>query len=310
MKKYYSIKTKPFLKWVGGKTQLLSNISNALPVELVNQKFTYIEPFVGGGAVLFWILNKFPHIEKAIINDVNGDLTNVYAALKNDVTGVINILKQWEAEYHKLGEGSDERKKIYYKRREIYNERSKSLTERAALFIFLNKTCFNGLYRVNSKNLFNVPIGRYKRPMICDEINLNNVSKVLAKVEILTGDFEQTINHAHQNTFFYCDPPYKPIASTSSFTSYTKGKFDDNDQLRIHQFCNNLNTLGCKWMLSNSDVKNEDAANNYFDDLYADYYINRVKAKRSINSNPNKRGKLNELLITNYETFDSVLTLF
>ncbi|MBT3423622.1 MAG: Dam family site-specific DNA-(adenine-N6)-methyltransferase, partial [Bacteroidetes bacterium] len=167
------------------------------------------------------------------------------------------------------------------------------------LFIFLNRTCFNGLYRVNRKNEFNVPIGSYKKPMICDEPNLLTVNSLLQKVEILNEDFEQTIFEAEENSFFYFDPPYKPLSQTSSFNSYTKDEFDDNEQIRLAKFCDKLDSLGHNWILSNSDVKGKNSNDDFFDDLFKEYQINRVLAKRIINANPSKRGQLTELLITN-----------
>lgn len=311
MKNSHSTKAKPFIKWVGGKNQLLSDISKSLPADLYQKNITYVEPFVGGGSVLFWMLNQFPNIEKAVINDINADLINVYQVVQNDVDSLIEILAGWAEEYFKFNQGSEERKEIYYRRRELFNKRSQSKAEQAALFIFLNKTCFNGLYRVNKSNLFNVPIGRYKRPLICDEANLRKVNAALQKVIILNGDFEKTTQFANVNAFFYCDPPYKPLDATSAFTSYSKDNFNDNDQFRIHQFCEKLDSMNAFWMLSNSDVKNTDVNNNFFDDLFENYHIARVKAKRSINSKGGKRGQINELMITNYVgQSEPVLTLF
>ena len=187
----------------------------------------------------------------------------------------------------------------YYQKRELYNSRKESQIGQAALFIFLNRTCFNGLYRVNSKNKYNVPMGRYKMPKICDKENILAVSEALQKVEILSGDFEQTLEHADKNSLFYFDPPYKPLSETSSFNSYAKDEFNDSEQIRLKEFCNKLDILNHSWILSNSDVKGKDENDNFFDDLYSDFNIKRVEAKRSINANSEKRGKLTELLITN-----------
>jgi DNA adenine methylase len=184
----------------------------------------------------------------------------------------------------------------------LYNTRREEKISQAALFIFLNRTCFNGLYRVNRKNLYNVPIGSYKRPMICDKENILAVSNVLQKVEILCGDFENTLNYATNNSFFYFDPPYKPLTETSSFNSYAKDEFNDNEQIRLRNFCAKLDLLDFHWILSNSDVKGKDINDNFFDDLYRDFIITRVDAKRSINANPEKRGILKELLISNYNS--------
>lgn len=290
---------KPFLKWAGGKTQLIPEIEKALPEDIVSSNFTYIEPFVGSGAVLFWMLNNFPNIEKAIINDINEDLVNVYRTIASNPKELISFLEILQNEFHALEESEDDKKVYYYEKRALYNTRGESKTGQAALFIFLNRTCFNGLYRVNRKNEFNVPMGRYKKPTICDTENIFAVSEVLQKVEILQGDFEQTLNYAEGNTLFYFDPPYKPLNETSSFNSYAKDEFNDNEQVRLRDFCNKLDVLNYSWILSNSDLKGKNPEDDFFDDLYSDFNIQRVAAKRSINANPNKRGKLTELLITN-----------
>ena len=290
---------KPFLKWAGGKTQLLEEIRKSLP-ENFDQKETFIEPFVGSGAVLFWMLNKFPNIKKAVINDVNTDLIITYKAIKNDVARVVTQLKKWEQEYHQFKTDADVRKVYYYEKRALFNSRSEDKVTKAALFIYLNRTCFNGLYRVNKSNGFNVPIGSYKTPMICDEENLFAVSEVLQKVEILNGDFEETIQHVKGQTFFYFDPPYKPLSDSSSFNSYAKGGFNDPEQIRLRDYCTKLHNEGHSWVLSNSDVKGWIEDGDFFDNLYADYSISRVLARRAINSKSDRRGLLNELLIKNY----------
>ncbi|MBT3169414.1 MAG: DNA adenine methylase [Candidatus Cloacimonetes bacterium] len=290
---------KPFLKWAGGKTQLINKIKEQIPPNIINNQFTYIEPFVGSGAVLFWMLEQFPKLERAIINDINKDLTNSYLTIKNNVQDLITILKKWEAEYHKLSDNEELKKKYYYDKRTLFNLRNSNQTKQSALFIFLNRTCFNGLFRVNKKNEFNVPIGSYRKPQICNTKNLLAVSEVLQRVEILNGDYSNTLKFASENTFFYFDPPYKPLSETSSFNSYAKDKFDDNEQIRLKEFCEILDNQNHQWILSNSDVKGKDVNNNFFDNLYASFNILRVNARRSINANPDKRGKLTELLITN-----------
>lgn len=290
---------KPFLKWAGGKTQLINDIERTLPTEITNKKFTYIEPFVGSGAVLFWMLNNFPELEKAVINDINEDLINTYKTIATNPKELISILEILQNEFHNL-EGSEENKKLYYyNKRELYNTRKEEQIGQAALFIFLNRTCFNGLYRVNSKNLFNVPMGSYKKPTICDKENIMAVSNVLQKVEILNGDFEQTLSYATSNSLFYFDPPYKPLSVTSSFNSYAKDEFNDIEQIRLKDFCSKLDSLNYTWILSNSDVKGKNENDNFFDDLYSDFNIQRVDARRNINAKSDKRGKLTELLITN-----------
>ena len=290
---------KPFLKWAGGKTQLINDIERTLPTEITKEKFTYIEPFVGSGAVLFWMLNNFPKLEKAVINDINEDLINTYKTIASNPKELISILEILQNEFHLLEGNEDNKKLYYYQKRELYNTRDEEQSGQAALFIFLNRTCFNGLYRVNSKNLYNVPMGGYKKPTICDKENILAVSNALQKVEILNGDFEQTLNYANKNSLFYFDPPYKPLSETSSFNSYAKDEFNDSEQVRLKDFCLKLDALNHTWILSNSDVKGKNENDNFFDDLYSDFNIQRVDARRNINANPEKRGKLTELLITN-----------
>lgn len=290
---------KPFLKWAGGKTQLIDQIRERLPSYTSKETFTYIEPFVGSGAVLFWMLNNFPNINQAVINDVNKDLTDCYLSIKHNVTFLIEVLKEFEIQYHNLSDKHEEKKEFYKAKRTLFNSRSSEQVVQSAIFIFLNRTCFNGLYRVNKKNEFNVPIGSYKRPVICNSENLQVVSQVLQRVTILNGDYTQTLEYANDNTLFYFDPPYKPLSNTSSFNSYAKDEFDDDEQIRLRNFCNNLDNLGYQWILSNSDIKSKNPEDNFFDDLYAKYNIKRVFAKRTINSKPSKRGFLTELLISN-----------
>ncbi|MCX7928972.1 MAG: DNA adenine methylase [Patescibacteria group bacterium] len=293
-------KAKPFLKWAGGKTQIVEHIAMVLPKFVYKEKFTYIEPFVGSGAVLFWILNNFSKVKKAVINDVNEDLIHTYKTIASNPKELISILQTIQSEFHELEKNDEAKKEYYYSKRALYNQRKEEKTTHAALFIFLNRTCFNGLYRVNRKNEFNVPMGNYKRPTICDKENILAVSRVLQKVEILCGDFEETLNYADKhNTLFYFDPPYKPLSETSNFNSYTKDGFDDAEQIRLRNFCHKLDTLGYTWILSNSDVKSKNEKDNFFDELYSGFNIERVNARRNINSNPEKRGALKELLITN-----------
>jgi DNA adenine methylase len=291
---------KPFLKWAGGKTQLIAEIEKSLPENVVKNKFTYIEPFVGSGAVMFWMLNNLPTLEKAVINDINQDLINTYRTIASNPKELISILDVLQREFHELEGNEDNKKEYYYKKRTLYNLRTLDKLAQSALFIFINRTCFNGLYRVNRNNEYNVPMGGYKRPTICDKENILAVSEILKRVEILCGDFEQTLNYASNNTLFYFDPPYKPLSNTSSFNSYAKDEFNDSEQIRLYNFCNKIDKLDHHWILSNSDVKGKDPNDNFFDDLFSDYTIQRVNAKRSINANPEKRGELTELLITNY----------
>ena len=187
-------------------------------------------------------------------------------------------------------------------RREEYNNRQQEMgnVRNAALFIFLNRTCFNGLYRVNSKNKFNVPFGRYAHPKICDEQNLRACHEAFCALDIFCGDFSATEKYASDKAFFYFDPPYKPLSATSSFNSYTKDDFNDEEQVRLKEFCDLISDRGAKFMLSNSDPRSVNPENDFFDRIYADYHISRVDAKRNINSKGDKRGAIKELLITNY----------
>ena len=212
---------RPFVKWVGGKTQLLEEVERSLPKNLSSiSDLVYVEPFVGGGAVLFWILQKYPNISKAIINDINKELVCTYRVIRNDVESLISELEIIQNEYISLDESS--RKTYYLNKRKLFNSKAITELQTASLFIFLNRTCFNGLYRVNSKGEFNVPHGRYSNPRICDMENLRAASSVLQKVEILCGDFSETMEWASDKALYYFDPPYKPLTETASFTSYFK----------------------------------------------------------------------------------------
>ena len=291
---------KPFVKWVGGKTQLLDDIRRSLPADLARRKgMVYVEPFVGGGAVLFWILQQFPHIERAVINDINPHLMTTYRVVKEQPGELIERLRVLQDEYLPLDEAG--RKAYFLLLRDRYNALQPRGVETAALFIFLNRTCFNGLYRVNSKGGFNVPHGRYAHPTICDEGTIMADSRLLQKVEIRCGDFAETLSCASPDALYYFDPPYKPLSKTSSFNSYAKECFDDNEQLRLRDFCQQVAARGACFMLSNSDAKGRDGNTGFFDEIYKAYQICRVQASRMVNSNPEKRGKLTELLVRNYD---------
>ena len=287
-------KAKPFIKWVGGKGQLIEQLDSLLPSDFDKwDDVTYIEPFVGGGAMLFYMLQRYPNIKHAVINDVNPDLTSLYWIVRYFPEALIKSLSYIENKYLAF-KSDEERRAFFLKCRDSYNEKKNDFVENAALFIFLNKTCFNGLYRVNKKGLFNVPFGKYKNPKICDSATIRNDSKLLQKVEILTGDFEETYKYAKGSTLFYFDPPYRPLTKTSAFTDYTKDSFNDDSQIRLKEYCDKINKAGYKFMLSNSDCQDK-----FFDTLYADYEIDRVFASRSINCNGRKRGKLTEILVHN-----------
>lgn len=297
-----NIEARPFLKWAGGKGQLLSQLSGYLPKQLTEESFTYIEPFVGGGAMLFYMLQHFCNIQKAIINDVNEDLVITYQVVKDDIESLIHHLDKMEKNYLSII-SQEQRSQMYYEIREQYNHHIGDCIERAAQLIFLNKTCFNGLYRVNRRGLFNVPFGRYAHPTICNADVLYADSRLLQSVDvkICHGNFTQTLQHAEGLTFFYLDPPYRPLDATSSFTSYTKGDFNDTDQKDLARFCHDLSAKGYLWMENNADCSSKHPEDTFFEQLYKGYRIDRVSASRSINANPQKRGKLTELLIRNYE---------
>lgn len=296
-----SLKAKPFIKWVGGKTQLIDQIDKQLPIDFDNwAHVTYIEPFIGGGAMLFYMLQRYPNIERAVINDINSDLCKCYQAVRNMPEQLIDSLRDMERNYQSI-ETEEERKFFFMNMREHYNEKSMDIVENTTLFIFLNKTCFNGLYRVNKKGKFNVPFGKYANPTICDAETIRLDSKLLQGVEILNGDFESTFDYAHGNTLFYFDPPYRPLSDTSNFNDYTKEAFNDNSQIRLKDYCDKIHKAGYKLMLSNSDGKGKNESDNFFDQLYSSYHIERLWASRSVNSNPQKRGKLTEILVRNYQ---------
>lgn len=293
-------KAKPFIKWAGGKGQLLSQLDALLPADFEKwEDATYIEPFVGGGAMLFYMLQQYPNIRKAVVNDINTDLTNCYLSVRDNVERLITALHEIESMYQSL-QSEERRKDFYLAARDRYNEKGLEAVENTSLFFFLNRTCFNGLYRVNKKGLFNVPFGRYANPMICDEDTLRADSELLKRVEILNGDFEETMKFAGENTLFYFDPPYRPLSDTSSFNDYTKDSFNDKEQERLRNFCDKVNKAGHMFMLSNSDCKGENEQVGFFDKLYASYTIDRVWASRSVNANPSKRGKLTEILVHNF----------
>lgn len=291
-------KLKPFLKWAGGKTRLLTEIKKRMPFSK-DKTFTYIEPFTGSGAVLFWVLSNFKNLNKVVINDINADLVNVYLQVKSNANELIFLLEKWQDEYHKIDTDEVKKKSYYYQKRTLFNARESTDLVQAALLIFLNRTCFNGLYRVNRSNEFNVPIGSYKKPMIADVENLRRAAESLQHRVILSAGFEETISLAAKNTFFYFDPPYKPINRTSSFNSYSANEFSDSEQVRLKEFCDVLHEKGYKWLLSNSDPVDANGV-HFFDELYKGYRIERVKASRNINSKGDKRGKLDEVLIRNY----------
>lgn len=291
---------KPFIKWAGGKGQLLTTIRKFYPTKMGTDIRKYCEPMVGAGAVLFDVLNTY-EMDEVYICDTNVELMNAYKVVKDYPQELIDLLSNYEIEH--LSTEGESRKEYYYQKRAQFNDEMQKPTKqnsvlRAALFIYLNKTCFNGLYRVNRKGLFNVPIGSYKRPTICDAENIKKTSELLQGVTILTGDYTTIEQYIDEQTFVYFDPPYRPLTKTAEFTSYTADDFNDEDQIKLGEFIKSLGTA--KVMASNSDPHNVDEEDNFFDDLYDGMNINRVSAIRAINSKGNSRGKIHELLITNY----------
>jgi len=277
-----SEKPKPFVKWVGGKRQLLRQFRDMglYPPDAFNPLTnTYFEPFVGGGAVFFDLLPK-----KAELSDLNNELVTTYNVIKNDVDGLIKSLKKHKYE------------KEYYLEVRAKDPKMLSDLDVASRFIFLNRTCFNGMYRVNSKGGFNVPFGKYTNPMICDEENLHKVSKALQKVTIQNQDYKAVLKKAKKGDFVYFDPPYYPVSKTASFTSYTANSFLDKEQTELRDTFVELNKRGCFVMLSNSDTP-------FIYKIYSgikDVKVSKVSAGRAINSNAAKRGKVSEVLVTNY----------
>lgn len=298
---------KPFLKWAGGKGQLLEAFQNFYPKELSGGKIeNYCEPFVGGGAVFFDIVQKYP-VKSALLCDNNEDLILTYLVIQKEVQTLIDQLDRLQDRYLKLNE--EKRTAYYYKVREQFNKQKKSVNfnrfsmkwaERAAQIIFLNRTCFNGLFRFNSRGEFNVPQGRYKNPKILDAENLLKISKLLSIAEIQKADFREIKGRITENTFIYYDPPYRPLNQTSRFTAYSKNAFGDPEQIALAALFAELNQKGVKQMLSNSDPKNHNPEDHFFDELYSGFHISRVPARRSINSNGLKRKAINEIIVTSY----------
>ncbi len=279
---------------------MIPTIDSFLPESFRQEKkLTYIEPFVGGGAMLFYMLQSYPNIKHAVINDINPHLIKTYYVIRDNPKHLIDALSGLQNSFRAL-EDYDRQKDFYLDIRRRFNQPVLDDIEEASYMIFLNRTCFNGLYRENSKGGFNVPFGKYKNPTICDEPLILADSELLQRVEILTGDYSITESFVNGYTFFYFDPPYRPLDATSSFNSYVKEDFDDAEQIRLKDFYSALSHQGHHAILSNSDCKARNEKDVFFDELYRDFIIERVYAKRSINANASKRGVLTELLIRNY----------
>ena len=298
---------KPFMKWAGGKGQLIKVFRDFYPAELKNGLInTYYEPFLGGGAVFFDVAQQYS-IQSAYLYDINQELILTWQVIQQNVYQLIETLDSFQKRYEKLNE--EEQSKFYYDVRDDFNrdlhktnysKYNDDWILRAAQIIFLNRTCFNGLFRLNQKGEFNVPAGRYKNPKILDERNLVNVSKLLEIAEIKHAGFAEVEHNIKRNSFVYFDPPYRPISKTSDFTAYSKFKFEDLEQRHLADVFHRLHNKGIKLMLSNSDPKNHDPNDNFFDEIYKDFNISRVPARRMINSKPEKRDAINEIIVTNY----------
>ncbi|MGM0619532.1 MAG: DNA adenine methylase [Bacteroidota bacterium] len=298
---------KPFLKWAGGKGQLLDIFSGYYPNELKqNQIKNYYEPFVGGGAVFFDIVRKFK-IESAFLSDINEELILTYQVVQKDVFKLMQQLEDFSKKYQKLDEKS--RIIFFYEIRDEFNRNrqlagyekySEKWIKRAAQIIFLNRTCFNGLFRFNSKGEFNVPAGRYKNPKILDEANLKKAASLLSIAQIKKADYNELKLQVTNPSFVYFDPPYRPLNKTSGFTAYSKNRFGDKHQIELATLFSELHQEGAKVMLSNSDPKNIDPSDDFFDHLYSGFHISRVPARRAINSNGLKRNAINEIIVTSY----------
>ncbi len=300
---------RPFVKWAGGKSSLISQLTNFFPFELKDGIINkYVEPFVGGGAVLINILQKYD-VKEAYAFDINRDLINCYNVIKENVDELIKQLEIKEKEFIKLE--SEDRQAYFYNIRKEYN--SYKITEnelsikRAGEFIFLNRTCFNGLYRVNKNGEFNVPCGKYRNPTICDSSNLRNLSYLIRNVIFQYGDYKKSEKYVDNNTFVYFDPPYRPLSITSGFTSYTKEDFNDENQKELANYFGKLDEKNAKLMLSNSNPKNTNENDDFFEKIYKGFNINEISAKRMINANAKGRGEISELLITNYEEMNKCI---
>lgn len=294
-----SAKAKPFIKWVGGKSQLVDEIKILISSQGGGKCKKYAEPMIGGGAIFFNIAS-LPNFNEFYISDINPKLINTYSVIQHNVEDLITELQKLSVAF--LSKSTDEQKTFYYSIRDSFNNielAENTSVNKASEFIFLNRTCFNGLYRENRNGKFNVPMGKYKNPLICDSENLERVSKLLQNVVIKCGDYSLSNTFIDKDTLVYFDPPYRPISKTANFTSYNATFFNDNEQNRLFEFVNEIHKKGANFILSNSDPKNTNSADNFFDDLYKDYNIKRVLASRMINSKSDKRGQISELLIYN-----------
>jgi len=308
---------RPFLKWAGGKTQLLACLDAHFPPAIATGEIDqYVEPFVGGGAVFLHVAQTYP-VARFLLGDANPELVAIYRVVRDASAELVDRLDRLQREYLQLA--AAERAGYFYRQRDRLNRELPPICpetlarsgregwlrgegcERAALQLFLNRTCFNGLFRVNGKGEFNVPHGRYVKPRICDAENLRAVSDLLRRAEIYWGDYTTCADRITPQTFVYFDPPYRPISKTANFTAYSAQRFGDREQEHLSEYYRQLSQCGARLMLSNSDPKNLDLSDDFFERLYGDQRIERVRATRSINRDASKRGEIGELLILNYD---------
>lgn len=298
---------RPFVKWVGGKTQLINQLDSNFPTELrLGKVSTYIEPFVGGGAVFFHVAQNYP-ILRFILADTNSDLIIAFWTIRERVGQLITVLHDLQTDYLKLTE--QKREKFYYSVRTQFNAAKSSVDvnsfsdswiQRTSQLIFLNKTCFNGLFRVNSSGQFNVAFGKYDNPKICDPDNLVQVAHQFRRAEVYLCDFQQLLQFVEPTSFVYIDPPYRPLTETANFTGYSANTFTALDQQRLARFCHDIDAIGAHLLISNSDPSNVDPEDNFFQQTYPTFKFVQTAANRMINCHADKRGKINELLIMNY----------
>lgn len=304
-RRFGSNMARPFLKWAGGKTQLLPVLMESLPPR-PEGGYHYAEAFLGGGA-LFFELEKKGWIKSAVLNDANPELILCYKTIRDSLASVLKQLRKIE---NSFPESLELQSDYFYKARKEWNSEicksvalypKKLIARRVALTIFLNKTCYNGLFRVNSKGEFNTPFGKYKNPKICDEPNLRSVSESLQDVELLCGDYSRLTNQNKSFDFIYFDPPYRPLSTSSSFTAYNKSGFNDENQKELSNFVKTVSKTDIHILLSNSDPKVADPSDEFFDVLYEGFHIKRILASRMINSKGDGRGKITEILVSNYD---------
>lgn len=297
---------KPIIKWAGGKTQLLESLLEHLPTFIKEGKpYLLVEPFAGGAALTLHLMGSSIAPNSALVCDINSDLINLYQMAKQYTRALHLELNYLQDEFLEYTDNSD-RANLYYATRRLFNAGvADEGVQRAAFFLFLNRTCFNGLYRLNARGEFNVPMGKYVNPTIWRKEVIDDFAKVAKKITFADVEFDKTLELLESfpkdlPVFFYLDPPYRPLSDTASFTSYTKDRFNDDDQLKLKLFCDTLNEKGYSWLMSNSDSSQADYDDKFVDNLYKDYSIHRVTANRNINSVGLSRGKVPEVLIRNY----------